>query len=88
MGDILKQRLGSSVIVLGATSNGRTSLLAMVTPDLTRRVGAGDVIKHMTGGRGGGRPDMAQGGGIDASQIGSALDRARHMVKEALSGSG
>ncbi|MGE3595470.1 MAG: alanine--tRNA ligase [Dehalococcoidia bacterium] len=88
MGDTLKQRLGSSVIVLGATTNGRTSLLAMVTSDLTARVGAGDVIKHMTGGRGGGRADMAQGGGIDASQIGSALDLARQLVKEALSGSG
>jgi alanyl-tRNA synthetase len=88
MGDTLKQRLGSSVIVLGATTNGRTSLLAMVTPDLTKRVAAGNVMKHMTGGKGGGAPHMARGGGIDASQIGQALDLARQMVKEALSGSG
>lgn len=88
MGDTLKQRLGSSVIVLAAATDGRSSLLAMVAPDLTNRVRAGDLIKQMTGGRGGGRPDMAQGGGIETSQIGTALEVARRMVKEALSGSG
>jgi alanyl-tRNA synthetase len=87
MGDTLKAALGSSVVVLGAAVEGRSNLLAMVTADLTGRVRAGDLIKQMTGGKGGGRPDMARGGGIEASEIDSALDLARRVVKEALSGS-
>ncbi|MGH2583459.1 MAG: DHHA1 domain-containing protein, partial [Dehalococcoidia bacterium] len=88
MGDTLKQRLGSSVIMLGMVANGKSNLLAMVTPDLTGRVKAGDLIKQMTGGKGGGRPDTAQGGGIDASELDAALDLGRRVVKEALADRG
>jgi alanyl-tRNA synthetase len=91
MGDTLKQRLGSSVIVLGTVVNDRPSFVATVTPDLTKRVHAGNLIRDVAkaaGGGGGGQPHFAKAGGKDASQVDAALDLARRMVKEALSGSG
>ena len=66
--DSLKDRLGSAVIVLGQTDAGRVNLIAGVTPDLTHRFKAGDVIAFVgeqVGARGGGRPDMARAGGGD-----------------------
>ena len=66
--DSLKDRLGSAVIVLGQADAGRVNLIAGVTPDLTHRFKAGDVIAFVgkqVGARGGGRPDMARAGGGD-----------------------
>ena len=74
--DRLKDKLGSAVILLGQVDEGRVSLIAGVTKDLTGRISAGDVIKEIgaqVGARGGGRPDMAQGGGGDKPE---ALDEA------------
>ncbi len=74
--DRLKDKLGSAVILLGQVDEGRVSLIAGVTRDLTDRISAGDVIKEIgaqVGARGGGRPDMAQGGGGDKPE---ALDEA------------
>jgi alanyl-tRNA synthetase len=74
--DRLKDKLGSAVILLGQVDEGRVSLIAGVTRDLTGRISAGDVIKEigaLVGARGGGRPDMAQGGGGDKPE---ALDEA------------
>ncbi len=76
--DSLKGRLGSAVIVLGTvTEDGKVSLVAGVTADLTQKIRAGDLvgeIAKMVGGRGGGRPDFAQAGGTDPSR---ARSRAR-----------
>lgn len=88
MGDTLKQKLGSSVIVLGALVGERPSVMAMVTADLTKRVQAGTLVKAMAEGKGGGRPDAATGSVADASKLDPALDRARRLVKESLTGHG
>ena len=88
MGDVLRQRLGSAVIVLGTVLNGRPAFMAMVTPDLVKRgLHAGDILKHVAsaaGGGGGGRPEMAQGGGTDASKLDEALALVEPLVKEFL----
>ena len=74
--DQCKNKLGSGVILLAAVEEGKIALVAGVTPDATDRVKAGDVIKHfagLLGGKGGGRPDMAQGGGSDVAALPSVL---------------
>ena len=84
-GDSLKVRLGSGVIVLAGVGPDRVTLLAMVTDDLTDRFNAGKLLQSiaaMVGGKGGGKADMAQGGGKDASKVPEALARAREIVKE------
>lgn len=88
MGDLLKGKLGSAVIVLGAVINDRPNFLAMVTNDLTSKVKAGDLIKQIAavaGGGGGGRPDMAQAGGKDASKLDEALALGKRLASETLS---
>jgi alanyl-tRNA synthetase len=87
MGDLLRDKLGSAVIVLGAVMDDRPSFLAMSTKDLAARVHAGNLIKQVaavTGGGGGGRPEMAQAGGKDASKLDEALEAARRIVRERL----
>ena len=86
-GDKLRDRLGSGVVVLAGVGDGKVSLLAMVTKDLTDKIHAGKLLKgvaEVLGGRGGGRPDMAQGGGSDATKVPEALERAVEMVSSAL----
>ena len=88
MGDLLREKLGSAVIVLGAVVGERPTFLALVTSDLTKRVRAGDMIKQVAavaGGGGGGRPDMAQAGGKDPSKLDEALTLARKLAAEGLS---
>jgi len=88
MGDLLRDRLKSAVVVLAAAFGDRPNFLAMVTPDLTGRVHAGDLVKQVaavTGGGGGGRPDMAQAGGKDISRLDEALGLARTLARERLS---
>jgi alanyl-tRNA synthetase len=85
--DQLKNRLGSGVVVLGTAEGDKVSLIAGVTADLTGRVKAGDLIKAlapMVGGKGGGRPDMAQGGGTDAGALAAALDSVYARVEGSL----
>ncbi|MBF8222336.1 alanine--tRNA ligase [Halomonas sp. 328] len=77
--DQLKNKLGSGIIVLGVADpdGGKVSLIAGVTDDLTGRVKAGELVNHVAaqvGGKGGGRPDMAQAGGSDAAALPGALD--------------
>jgi alanyl-tRNA synthetase len=76
-GDWLKDKLGSAVIVLGVVLDGNPRFLIMVTPDLVSKgIHAGNIIKQVaqvTGGGGGGKPDMAQAGGKDKSKIDEAL---------------
>ncbi len=74
--DQLKNKLGSAVILLGTVADDKVVLAAGVTADLTDRVKAGDLMKEFAGrvgGKGGGRPDMAQGGGSDTAGLPAAL---------------
>ncbi|HEY6127261.1 MAG TPA: alanine--tRNA ligase [Candidatus Acidoferrum sp.] len=74
--DSLRQKLGSAVVVLGQAEDGKVALIAGVTKDLTAKVHAGKVIQtlaKLVGGRGGGRPDLAEGGGEDTSALNSTL---------------
>lgn len=74
--DRLKQQLGDAVIVLAGTAQGKASLVAGVNGSATGRVKAGELLAHiasLTGGKGGGRPDLAQGGGEDGPALASAL---------------
>ncbi len=82
MADALRERLGRGVVILAGGSDGRVSLLAAVTKDLAKQVHAGQIIGKLApivGGRGGGRPELAQAGGKDASKIGAALQAAREL---------
>ncbi|MDT9634114.1 alanine--tRNA ligase [Pseudomonas sp. JV449] len=74
--DQLKNKLGRAVILLGSVHEEKVVLVAGVTKDLTGQLKAGDLMKQAAaavGGKGGGRPDMAQGGGVDASALDAAL---------------
>ncbi len=85
--DALKGRLPSAVIVLGSDSEGKVSLIAGVTPDLTARVKAGELVNFVAqqvGGKGGGRPDMAQAGGTDPAGLPQALASVAAWVTERL----
>ncbi|UZJ45040.1 alanine--tRNA ligase [Marinimicrobium sp. C6131] len=86
--DQLKNRLGSGVLLVAAVEGEKVSLVAGVTKDLTDRIKAGDLMREVAakvGGKGGGRPDMAQGGGTDPSGLGSALSAVPEWVKTQLS---
>ena len=83
--DQLKQKLGSGVIMLATEAGGKISLAAGVTKDLTGKVKAGDLLKmvaEQVGGRGGGRPDFAQGGGTDAAALPAALASVEAWLAE------
>jgi alanyl-tRNA synthetase len=83
MADRLRERIGSGVVVLGAERDGRALLLAAVTPDLTPRYHAGNLIKQLAplvGGGGGGRPDFAQAGGKDPGKLDEALAAAYGLL--------
>ena len=84
--DQLRDKLGSGVVVLGSASNGNVALIAAVTKDLTNRIQAGKVIgpvAQKVGGKGGGRPDMAEAGGKDPAALDAALE-ATYAVVESL----
>lgn len=83
MVDDLKNQLGSTVIVLGTAAEGKVSLIAGVSKDLTDRIKAGELIgmvAQQVGGKGGGRPDMAQAGGSDAQALPGALASVESWV--------
>jgi alanyl-tRNA synthetase len=85
--DQLRDKIGSGVVVLGSASNGNVALIVGVTKDLTGRVQAGKVIgpvAQKVGGKGGGRPDLAEAGGKDASALDAALDGAYSVIEEIL----
>src|SRR6202522_1831155 len=86
--DQLRDKLGSGVVVVGSAANGSVSLIVGVTKDLTGRIQAGKVIAPVAqkvGGKGGGRPDLAEAGGKDAAALDAALAGA-YAVVEALLG--
>ena len=85
--DQFRDKIGSGVVVLGSTSNGNVSLIVGVTKDLTSRVQAGKVIgpvAQQVGGKGGGRPDLAEAGGKDAGALDAALDGVYAVVESLL----
>ena len=86
LGDQLKNKLGSGIIVLAGEAGGKVSLIVMATDDVVKKgAHAGNIIKAaagVCGGGGGGRPNMAQAGGKDASKIGEALEKAKEVIAE------
>ena len=85
--DKLKDKLKSAAIVLGSAVDGKVTLIAGVTDDLTGKVKAGELVNHVAqqvGGKGGGRADMAQAGGTDAAGLPKALASVRAWVEQRL----
>ena len=83
--DKLKDKLKSAAVVLAVASDGKVSLIAGVTADLTSRLKAGELVNHVAqqvGGKGGGRADMAQAGGTDASKLPQALASVKAWIEE------
>ena len=83
--DQLKNKLGKAVVILAAVADGKVSLVAGVTKDETAKLKAGEVLGFVAaqiGGKGGGRPDMAQGGGTDVAALPAALASVQRWVAE------
>jgi alanyl-tRNA synthetase len=84
MADQLRGRLGSAIVVLGTERGGKALLLAAVTKDLTSRYAAGKIIQEIApivGGGGGGKPELAQAGGPDATRLDAALEKVYEVVR-------
>jgi alanyl-tRNA synthetase len=82
-------KLKSGIVVLGSAAGNKAMLIALVSPDLTKRFPAGEIIKEiapMIGGSGGGKPDMAQAGGPDKGKIAAALEQAYDVVAKKAKG--
>ncbi|HET9552435.1 MAG TPA: alanine--tRNA ligase [Anaeromyxobacteraceae bacterium] len=87
LADKLRDKLGTGVVALGAEADGKAVLLVAVTKDLTGKLKAGDLVREaakLVGGSGGGKPDLAQAGGPDASGLGAALARVKELAAVAL----
>ncbi|MEW6414866.1 MAG: alanine--tRNA ligase [Pseudomonadota bacterium] len=85
--DRLRDKLKSCALVLGTVVDGKVSLIAAVTPDVTGRLKAGELVNHVAaqvGGKGGGKPDMAMAGGTDAAKLPGALASVAAWVQERL----
>jgi alanyl-tRNA synthetase len=85
--DQLRDKIGSGVVVLGSATDGNVALIVGVTKDLTSRIQAGKVIgpvAHRVGGKGGGRPDLAEAGGKDPGSLDAALGEAYGVVEDLL----
>ncbi|MDE2119023.1 MAG: alanine--tRNA ligase, partial [Betaproteobacteria bacterium] len=83
--DKLKDKLKSAAIVLASVADGKVSLIAGVTADVTVKVKAGELVNFVAqqvGGKGGGRPDMAQAGGTEPANLAAALASVAGWVKE------
>ena len=81
--DQLRDKLKSGVVVLGGVADGKVALVAAVTADLTGRVHAGKIIGEIAkivGGRGGGKPELAQAGGSDAGKLDEALESVYSLI--------
>jgi alanyl-tRNA synthetase len=87
LSDTLLARIKSGVVVLGRSSDGKVSLIVRTSPDLTKKVPAGQVIKELApivGGRGGGKPDMAEGGGNQPEKLSEALEASFVVIERLL----
>jgi alanyl-tRNA synthetase len=84
MADKLRDKLGSGVVAIGCPHEGKVNLLVAVTADLTAKLHAGKlvaVLAEEVGGRGGGRPDLAQAGGSQPEKLASALSKVADLVR-------
>jgi alanyl-tRNA synthetase len=89
MVDQLKNKLGSAAVVLATVHGDKVSLIAGVSKDQVKRLKAGDLVNSVAtkvGGKGGGRPDMAQAGGNDPAGLEEALKQVPAWIKEQLKG--
>ena len=87
MVDDLKNRIGEGIVVLGAPADGKVSLIVGVTKGLTGKVKAGELVNHIAtqvGGKGGGRPDMAQAGGSQPENLATALQSVNVWLEDKL----
>ena len=85
--DKLRDKLKSCALVLATVADGKVSLIAAVTPDVTGKIKAGDLVNFVAtqvGGKGGGKPDLAMAGGSDASQLPAALESVVAWVQSKL----
>jgi len=85
--DQLRDKLGGGIVLVAAEENGKLSTVCSVSKDITNKVKAGDLLKSFletTGGRGGGRPDFAQGGGGDPSKVPQAIRDFYSLVQKVL----
>ncbi|HET8734797.1 MAG TPA: alanine--tRNA ligase, partial [Anaeromyxobacteraceae bacterium] len=83
LADKLRDKLGTGVVALGAEVDGKAVLLVAVTKDLTGKVKAGDLVREaaaLVGGKGGGKPDLAQAGGPDPAGLGAALEKVQALA--------
>jgi alanyl-tRNA synthetase len=88
LSDTLLARIKSGVVVLGRTNDGKASLIVRTSDDLTKKVPAGQVIKELApiiGGKGGGKADMAEGGGSQPEKLGEALQASYDVIRKMLS---
>jgi alanyl-tRNA synthetase len=91
LSDTLLAQIKTGVVVLGRRADGKASLIVRTSPDLSKRVPAGRVIKELApiiGGRGGGKPDMAEGGGPEPQKLSEALEASYQIVERLLAGEG
>jgi alanyl-tRNA synthetase len=87
LSDTLLAQMKSGVVVLGRRADGKASIIVRTSSDLAKRVPAGRVIKELApiiGGRGGGKPDMAEGGGPELQKLGEALEASYQIVERLL----
>jgi alanyl-tRNA synthetase len=87
LADKLRDKLGQGVVALGSEQDGKAVLLVAVTKDLTNRIKAGDLVREaakLVGGKGGGKPDLAQAGGPDAAGLERALAKVQELVRAAV----
>jgi len=85
LADHLKDKFGSGVIVLASAVNGEAAFLSMVTKDLTKKIKAGEILKkvaEIAGGRGGGKPEMAEGGTKDIAKLDKALEAVYDIIEQ------
>jgi len=85
--DSLRQKLGSAVIVLATSTNGKVTLVAAVTKDLTPKLHAGKIaqaVAQKLGGTGGGRPDIAEAGGKDPTRLDTVLNEVYEIISAML----
>jgi alanyl-tRNA synthetase len=84
LADKLKDKLVSAIVVLAVVSNDKVSLVSAVTKNLTDKYQAGSILNHVAsqiGGKGGGRADMAQGGGTDVEKLANALESVKDLIE-------
>ena len=84
LADKLKDKLVSAIVVLAVVSNNKVSLVSAVTKNLTNKYQAGNILNHVAsqiGGKGGGRADMAQGGGTDVEKLAQALESVKELIE-------